>query len=668
MLLNEAEQLLVLKMAEELTGASQTVEKRTGSIFSNVERRMRECECETFAEYIHRVDTDPAEKNNLISALTIHTTAWFRENPHFVKFHEILLEAVDRRETFKVWCAACSTGEEVYSFAIVLEEFRSTHPRFDYRIYGSDIDPVSIETAERGVYSAKQINFSLDRYKHHLLFGTGKTAEFFTLSKEIRTRCSFAAHDLRSKARQSNGPFDVVVCRNVLIYFSADGVKQVMNGLISNLKREGTLFLGHSESVAANDFGITSCGHSVYTVGIGRPTEKIKPSADRTDIGQSRPPLAGIPTSGASAGPKTGSFRIEAGPHTGMFSIAKVKSAKPTILAVDDTKTSRQLLAKVFGEFGFDCEAVETTTEATQLLKVKSFDLITLDLQMPGMEGGAWLLTERAKGLKAPVVIVSEIRREDAANVVNLLGKTAQDYIEKSDLLQKSSEVRDTFLEILRSQSGAKSSAGVRSVTNLKEKPSFRPDVILVGASTGGPQALAKLLTRLPHDCPPVVVVQHISGKFSAALADRLSTVSGLTLAKMEDGENLQKGHLYIALDDYHIGVEEDRRGLRLKLSTDLPVNRHRPSVDYLFRSVANTDRSPMAILLTGMGRDGAVGLKGLRERGAYCVAQSEEDCIVFGMPREAINIGAAQFAGNIDDIRANLLASLTLNPKVKAS
>lgn len=668
MLLNDAEQVLVLKMAEELTGASQTGETRTGSIISNVERRMRDCECETLTEYIQRVESDPDEKKNLISALTIHTTAWFRENPHFVKFHEILLEALDRRETYKVWCAACSTGEEVYSFAIVLEEFRKIYPRFDYRIYGSDIDPVSIETAERAVYSEKQINFNLERYKHHLLYGTGKTAELFTLSKEIRMRCAFATHDLRSRSRNSNGPFDVVICRNVLIYFSADGVKQVVSNLISNLKRDGTLFLGHSESIVAADFGITSRGHSVYTMGVEAPVDQSRRSVGQQVVKSDRAPGAVSSAKIDFESPRTGSFQIEAGPSTGKFSITKAKSSKPTILAVDDTKASRQLLTKVFCDIGFDCEAVETTAEATRLLRTKSFDLITLDLQMPGMEGGAWLLSERAKGLKAPVVIVSDIRREDAPYVVNLLGKTAQDYIEKSDLLHKSSEVRDTFLEILRAQSGPKSGSDVRSVASLKAKPSFRPDVVLIGASTGGPQALAKVLNRLPYDCPPVVVVQHISAKFSAALADRLSTISGLTLGKMEDGEYLQNGHLYIALDDYHIALQDDRRGLRLKLSTDLPVNRHRPSVDYLFRSVADTDRSVMAVLLTGMGRDGAVGLKGIKDRGGYCVAQSEEDCIVFGMPREAINLGAANFVGTIDDIRGALLASLTLNPKEKAS
>lgn len=665
-MLNEAEQLQILKMAEVMTGASQTGESRTGSIISNVERRMRECECDTLAEYVARVGSDPVEKNNLISALTIHTTAWFRENPHFVMFHEILLDALKRPEPFNLWCAACSTGEEVFSFAIVLEEFRKVHPQFEYRVFGTDIDPVSIETAERAVYNTKQINFNLERYQHHLLHGTGKTADLFTLSKEIRTRCSFKAHDLRSAVRHPNGPFDLIVCRNVLIYFSPQGVKQVVGNVLSNLKNDAHLMLGHSESVVATDFGITGRGHSVFTKGNVPAAERLKfiktePKTDRFAV--TRPGARS-----ESETPKTNSFRIDAGPRTGMFVIAKGKASKPTILSVDDTKAARQLLTKVFGDLGFEVEAVETTEEATQLLKTKTFDLITLDLQMPGMEGGAWLLNERARGLKSPVVIVSDVRREDAASVVNLLGKTAQDYIEKSELLRKSSEVRDTFLAILRSQSGAKSGSEVRSVANLKEKPTFRPDIILVGASTGGPQALAKLLSRLPSDSPPVVVVQHISAKFSTALADRISTVSGLPIGKMEDGELLQSGHLYIALDDYHIAVQEDRRGFSLKLSGDEPVNRHRPSVDFLFHSLAETNKSVMAILLTGMGRDGAVGMKGLKDRGAYCIAQGEEDCIVFGMPREAINLGAAGLVGTIDEIRSALLSSMMLMPKGKAS
>lgn len=664
-MLNEAEQTQVLKLAEALTGASQSGDNRTSSIISNVERRMYECECETLAEYIDRVDQDPEEKKNLISALTIHTTAWFRENPHFVRFHEVVLDTLGRREPFTVWCAACSTGEEVYSFALVLEEFRKVHSGFDYRIYGSDIDPVSIETAERGIYVEKQINFNLDRYKHHLLYGSGKTAELFTLSKEIRSRCNFRVHDLRSEAKHPNGPFDVVICRNVLIYFSTDGVRQVVGNILTNLKPKGHLFLGHSETVVANEFGITGIGHSVFINGKSSPAEfspfapeGIQPERIQPEKNQPEK-VSGASLAKAAARPFPA--KIDSGPITGSFILSKPGTLRPGVLSIDDNKAARLMIAKVLSDIGFDCETVETTEEASRILASKKFDLITLDLQIPGMEGGAWLLNERAKGLKSPVVIVSDVRKDDAKDVINLLGKHAQDYIEKADFARRSSEMRESLVSMVRGQSASKSVGDGKSVSALKEKPVHRPEVIVVGASTGGPQAIVKLLHRLPPDSPPVLVVQHISAKFSSALAERIAAVSGLRIGRMENGEELQNGHLYFALDDYHIGIEKDRRGLVLKVSHDQPVNRHRPSVDFLFRSVAVAEKTALAILLTGMGRDGAAGLKMLKDRGSFCVAQGEEDCIVFGMPREAISLGAASFVGTIDEIRSVLFYSITL-------
>ncbi len=655
-MLSEPEKLAVLKLAEELTGASQTGDNRSGSILSNVERRMRDCECDTWDEYYERVKSDPEEKKNLISALTIHTTAWFREGPHFVMFQELLLQALGRmesgrREPFQVWCAACSTGEEVYSFALVMEEFRKIHPVFDYRIYGSDVDPISIEVAETAIYNQRTINFNLDRYKHHLLYGSGKTEDLFTLSKDVRSRCQFRVHDLRSQLRHPGGPFDVVICRNVLIYFSADGVKRVVENILQNLKPDGHLMLGHSESVIGPDFGVTSRGHSVYMK--ARPASSAVLPLNHFESSENQPP-------------KTGMFRISTLAASPPQGAARPATSKPRILAVDDTRASRQLLSKVFQDLGFECDAVETTDEATQALKTGKYDLITLDLQMPGMEGGAWLHGERTKGLKLPVVIVSDVRREDAQSLVSLLGRSAQEYIEKSDLLHRANEIRDTFQELLRVSQGE---SGGRSVENLREKPSFRPDLVVIGASTGGPQTLARLLSRMPPDCPPILVTQHISAKFATAFAERLETVSSLQMGKIQEGEALKPGHLYTALDDYHIGIQEPVRGkFVLKVSDEAAINRHRPSVDYLFKSVAQTHASVMAILLTGMGRDGAVGLKSLHSRGDFCIAQSQQDCIVFGMPREAINLGAAHFVGSSDEIRALMLEAFQLRLKAQAS
>lgn len=644
-MLSEAEKLAVLKLAEELTGSSQSGENRSGSIITNVERRMRDCEVSNWDDYLELVDQNPAEKSNLISALTIHTTAWFREGPHFVMFHELLLNHLERREPLRIWCAACSTGEEVYSFALVLEEFRRVHSGFDYSVYGTDIDPVSIEAAEVAIYDQRSSNFNLERYRHNLLFGSGKTEGLFTLSKSIRSRCHFDVHDLRSSRRHADGPFDVIICRNVLIYFSPAGVKTVVGNVLQNLKPNGHLFLGHSETVAASDFGMTSRGHSVYfnskpLTSSVIPFNKFEGSKERV--------------------PKTGSFNFSSSEPKTMMS-ADSGVPKHRILVVDDTPASRQIISKVFLNLGFECVTVESTEAASRELRAGKYDLLTLDLQISGMENGMWLQSERSKGMKIPVVIISDIRKEDAQKLMSLLGKSAQEYIEKTDLLHKATEIRDTFRELLRISQGPRG----RSPESLRDRPKFRPDVIAIGSSTGGPQTLARLLSRMPPDCPPILIAQHISSKFALAFAERLSAISNLKLAKMEDGEPLLPGYLYTPLEDYHVAVQEiGRSHFALKVSQDEPVNRHRPSVDYLFSSIAQTKLHSMSILLTGMGRDGALGLKELHARGDFCIAQTQADCIVFGMPREAINLGAANFVGDAEEIRSLILESCQLEPK----
>jgi two-component system chemotaxis response regulator CheB len=644
-MLTEAEKLAVLKLAEELTGSSQSGENRSGSIITNVERRMRECDVPRWADYVRLVDQNPEEKNNLISALTIHTTAWFREGPHFVMFHELLLNIIERREPIRVWCAACSTGEEVYSFALVLEEFRSVHSGFDYSIFGTDIDPISIEAAETAIYDQRSSNFNLERYQHNLLLGSGKTEGLFTLSKAIRSRCHFDVHDLRSSRRHADGPFDVIICRNVLIYFSSVGVKKVVSNVLQNLKPNGHLFLGHSETVSAPDFGMTSRGHSVYlnSKPIGGsvvPFNKFEGTKDKI--------------------PKTGSFQLNLS-ESKASSDAEAGAQKPRILVVDDTAASRQIISKVFLGLGFDCVAVESTDVASREIRTGKYNLMTLDLQIGGMENGGWLQAERNKGMKIPVVIISDIRKDDAQKLMSLLGRSAQEYIEKTDLLHKATEIRDTFRELLRISQGPRG----RSPESLRDRPKFRPDVIAIGSSTGGPQTLARLLSRMPSDCPPILVAQHISSKFALAFAERLAAVSNLQLGKMEDGEPLLPGHLYTPLEDYHVAVQEiSRSHFALKVSQDDPVNRHRPSVDYLFSSIAKTKLHSMSIILTGMGRDGALRLKELHGRGDFCIAQSQADCIVFGMPREAINLGAAHFVGDAEEIRSLILEACQLETK----
>ena len=614
-MLGEKERLLLSKLAQELTGCDQTGDTRQNSLASNVERRLRELGLENLYDYLKLVDEDPNEHANLISALTIHTTSWFRENPHFVVFQELLLKAIEKNEVFTVWCAACSTGEEAYSFAIVLEEFRRVHPKFEYRVLGTDIDPVSIATAQKAVYSDKGANFLLSRYNRHLLFGSGRTDGFFTLSKDVRSRCSFRVNDLRTTTPQAEGPFNVAICRNVLIYFKSDTVNRIVGNVVGNLKSEGHLLLGHSESINAVELGVVQRGHSVYCKTKAQEPVELK---------------------------KRGSYKI---------------------LSIDDSAAIRQTLKKQFIDFGFEAHSVASADDATEFLRTNKVDLITLDLQMPGEGGEARLEKQRRAGLKTPVVVVSDVHSADATAVIQILARGAQDYMEKETILNNLPKLKETFIEIIRGHETKPSSAS-NSQTSCMTK---YPDLIMIGASTGGPQALVQLLARMPENMPPIVVTQHISSKFTRPLAERIASVSGLQVGNCEPGTKLLPGHIYMAHDDHHIGIGEVDGAPTFISSQSPPVNGHRPSVDFMFNSVVGSSLSRMAILLTGMGKDGAAGLLALKRSGAFCVAQSEEDCVVYGMPRAAIALDATHFIGNLDEIRQLVIESVSITNK-KAS
>jgi two-component system chemotaxis response regulator CheB len=182
----------------------------------------------------------------------------------------------------------------------------------------------------------------------------------------------------------------------------------------------------------------------------------------------------------------------------------------------------------------------------------------------------------------------------------------------------------------------------------------FVPEVIAIGASTGGTQALQELLMSLPHNCPPLIVVQHISPQFARSFAEKLSQVTGLKLEEFKTNQiELVKGKIYLALDDYHIVVKKINgknhicKGLHI-----IEDSFHRPSVDVLFKSLAVQGVKTLGCLLTGMGKDGAQGLLQLKSAGALTLAQNAESCIVYGMPGEATKIGAVTYSGDLQALR----------------
>lgn len=613
-MISDKDRALIYKLIEELTGAMPAADTRQDSLINNVERRLRALGISTVVEYLKHVEGSPPEFAQLVSSLTIHTTSWFRENPHFVAFQEILLEALEKNEVFKVWCAACSTGEEVYSFALVLEEFRRVHPNFEYRILGTDIDAVSIAAAERAVYPKRNMGFHVMRYKAHLMEGTGKTADFFTLTKDIRSRCTFRKHDLRNGVMQTDGPFHVTVCRNVLIYFSPETVAKVVQNLLLNVRSDGHLILGHSETIQAGEFGLVQRGHSVYSKRVNQVVEK------------------------------------------------EVLQGRPRLLSLEGSATNRRYYQKMFADMGFDAVVVSNASEATSYLNFNDVDLITVDLNLSDMPGEKWIRTERSEGLRTPIVVLSDA--PSAGEVVSeILALGAQEFIEKDKARSQPLLLKETLLELIRTSKRIEP----KNAKVGGSRPLRAPQVVMIGTSTGGPQALAKILAGMPSHCPPILVTQHMSPKFTQGLADRLCQISGLKPGLMIDGTELLAGHLYFALGDYHIGVSEDQGRLTLVISTAPAFNGHRPSVDFMYNSALGLSARVMGILLTGMGRDGALGLRFLRREGAYCVAQSEEDCVVYGMPKEAIEREAADYIGTLDQIRTVMVDSFYLQKKKSA-
>lgn len=196
--------------------------------------------------------------------------------------------------------------------------------------------------------------------------------------------------------------------------------------------------------------------------------------------------------------------------------------------------------------------------------------------------------------------------------------------------------------------------------SGLLDHPFSPVSIIAVGASTGGTEALKDFLMRMPADSPPIIVTQHMPEAFTKSFASRLDSLCEVSVCEAEDNQRLLSGHVYIAPGHSHLMLKRNGDHYVTKLDKAPPVNHHRPSVEVLFRSVAQAaGKQAIGVMLTGMGKDGAVAMLEMREAGAYNFAQDESSCVVFGMPREAIAVGAVHEVANIEQIAQRLLARL---------
>ncbi len=326
---------------------------------------------------------------------------------------------------------------------------------------------------------------------------------------------------------------------------------------------------------------------------------------------------------------------------------------KLRVLIVDDSAANRRTLTALL-EQESDIEVVGAAADGEQGLRqalTLEPDAITLDLEMPRMDGFSFLRLLSAKA-QIPVLVISGYAKKE--EVFRALELGALDFIAKptgaaletlrSELLTKLRMVR-----FLRRE-------GVRPTTAAA---AVRPQkVVVIGASTGGPPALQRLLAELPAELDAAILVaQHMPPRFTRAFAERLDRLASLDIAEARAGEKLLPGRVLVAPGGRHMRVVAAPDGLRAALSDPAPTDKHVPSIDELFRSVAALrDVERLGVLLTGMGSDGRDGMLALQKAGAATIAESEESAVIFGMPREAITAGAAGKGRPLEQIREELL------------
>jgi two-component system, chemotaxis family, protein-glutamate methylesterase/glutaminase len=301
--------------------------------------------------------------------------------------------------------------------------------------------------------------------------------------------------------------------------------------------------------------------------------------------------------------------------------------------------------------------------EARELIKALNPDVLTLDVEMPRMDGITFL-SNLMRLRPMPVVMVSSLTERGADVTMAALEAGAVDFVTKpqSGLHEGLAHLSEELLGKLRAAAAAnvqatrtRPSEQIRREKSALLKTTDR--LVAVGSSTGGTEALASILQELPPDAPAVVITQHIPELFSARFAERLDGECQIRVKEAVDGEQLLLGHAYVARGNHHLRVKRSGAKYFCSVSQEQPVNRHRPSVDVLFESTAREAGSnAIGVILTGMGDDGARGLKNMREVGCATLAQDKATSVVWGMPGEAVRLGAAQEVLPLDRIAGRLL------------
>ena len=359
---------------------------------------------------------------------------------------------------------------------------------------------------------------------------------------------------------------------------------------------------------------------------------------------------------------------------------AKTMDTMIKVLVVDDSALVRSLLSEIINR-QTDMQCVGAAPDplvAREMIRERNPDVLTLDVEMPRMDGIDFL--SRLMRLRPmPVVMVSTLTEKGTDITLRALELGAIDFVEKpkigvadglrhlaEDITDKiriaaKAKIRKVALPGSPSRGPSEQSASLGRLSTEK--------IIFSGASTGGTEATKDVLLGLPHDAPAVMIAQHMPAGFTFSYAARLNGLCRIAVKEAEEGERVLPGHAYIAPGGYHLSVGRSGANYIARVSDGEPVNRHKPSVEVLFESAARVvGRNALGVMLTGMGADGALGMKLMRDAGGWNIVQDESSCVVFGMPREAISAGAANEVATLADISSRLLDRLRKTAGISAN
>ena len=336
---------------------------------------------------------------------------------------------------------------------------------------------------------------------------------------------------------------------------------------------------------------------------------------------------------------------------------------KIKVLCIDDSSLIRKIMTRIVNEQP-DMEMVATALDpiiARDLIKQHNPDVLTLDVEMPRMDGLQFL--EHLMRLRPmPVVMLSSLTSRGSDITLSALELGAVDFITKPETGLQDGMAHYSEMIVDKIRMAAKARIRRRDGKPLTTRIAHTPligseKIIAIGSSTGGTEALRQLLVPMPATSPGIVIAQHMPPGFTNSFAKRLDNLCKMSVKEAEEGDRVLPGHVYIAPGGFHMELTRSGANYHLQLSDESPINRHRPSVDALFHSVARyAGKNAVGAILTGMGSDGAAGMLAMRQAGAWTIAQSERSCVVFGMPREAIALGGTCETVDLEQISQHIL------------